>query len=56
MVVSLPGNIHGWEILPTRIAYSSNRHFQFEDNNVDFTHVQPHYNRVWQVEPCHKLV
>ncbi len=49
----------GWKILPTRVGYCSNtncaRHFRCEDNIVDFTHVQPHYYRVWQVEPCHKL-
>ncbi len=26
-----------------------------EDNNVAFMHVQPHFYRVWQVEPCHRL-
>ncbi len=26
-----------------------------EDNNVSFMRVQPHYYRVWQVVPCHRL-
>ncbi len=52
---------HPWfrserKILPTRICCCSNtncdRRSQCEDNNVVFTHVQPHYNRVRQVEPC----
>ncbi len=46
----------GWKILPTRIGYCSNtsyfRPFRPEDNKVDFKHVQPHYCRVRQVEPC----
>ncbi len=29
--------------------------FRCEDNNVAFTHVQPHYYRVRSVEPCHHL-
>ncbi len=29
------------------------RRFQYEDNNISFMHVQPHYYRVRQVEPCH---
>ncbi len=29
--------------------------FQYEDNNVAFTNVQPQYYRVRQVEPCHYL-
>ncbi len=45
--------------LPTRIGYCSKtncaRRVRREDNNVDFTHVQPHYYRVQQVEPCHQL-
>ncbi len=49
----------GWKILPTRIGLCSNtnsdRRFRFEDNNVAFTHVKPHYYRVRQVEPCHQL-
>ncbi len=49
----------GWKILPTREGYCSNTNsahrFRFEDNNVEFTHVQPHYYRVRQVEPCHQL-
>ncbi len=49
----------GWKILPTRIGYCSNtngdRRFRYEDNNVAFTKVQPHYYRVRQVEPCHQL-
>ncbi len=28
------------------------RRFQCEDSNVDLTHIQPHYYRVRQVEPC----
>ncbi len=46
-------------ILPTRIGYSSNtnyaRRFQCDDNDVAFTHVQPHYYLVRHVEPCHQL-
>ncbi len=49
----------GWKIPPTRIGYCSNTNcahrFRSEDNNVDFTQVQPHYYRVRQVEPCDKL-
>ncbi len=50
----------GWKILPTSVGYCSNtsctRRFRWEDNNVDFTHMQPHYYRVRQVkEPCHRL-
>ncbi len=41
------------------IGYCSNtnsaRRFRCEDNNVAFTHVQPHYYRVRRVEPCHPL-
>ncbi len=44
---------------PTRIGFCSNtngdRRFQCEDNNVVFTHVQPHLYCVRQVEPCHHL-
>ncbi len=47
------------ENLQTKIGYSSNINtvcrFRCEDNNVALTHVQPHYNRVQQVEPCHHL-
>ncbi len=59
-----PGNIHGsilfeWIILPTRIGYCSNvncaRRFWCEANNVAFTHMQPHFYSVRQVEPCHHL-
>ncbi len=46
-----------WNILPTRIGCYLNtncdRRSRSEDNNVDFTHVQPHYWRVQRVEPCH---
>ncbi len=49
----------GWKILPTRIGYCLNTNcanlFRREDNNVTFTHVQPHYHRVRQVESCHHL-
>ncbi len=49
----------GWKIRPTRIGYCSNtncaRRFRCGSNNVDFTHVKPHYYRVQQVEPCHQL-
>ncbi len=31
------------------------RRFRCEDNNVAFTNVQPHFYRVRQVEPCHRL-
>ncbi len=31
------------------------RCFQYEDNNVAFMNVQPHYYRVRQVAPCHHL-
>ncbi len=31
------------------------RRFHWENNNVNFMHVQPHYYRVRQVEPCHHL-
>ncbi len=48
-----PGNIHGL-ILPTRIGYCSNtncdRSFRCKDNNVAFTNVQPHYDRVPPVD------
>ncbi len=27
----------------------------YEDENVDFVHVQPHYCRVRQAEPFHRL-
>ncbi len=41
------------------VGYCSNtngaRHFRCEDNNVAFTHVQPQYYRVRQMEPCHQL-
>ncbi len=49
----------GWKILPTMVGYCSKtncaRRFRCEDNNVDFTHVQPHNYHVRQVEPCHRL-
>ncbi len=48
-----------WKIILKPIGYCSNtncaRRFRCEDNNVDFTHVQPHYYRMWQVESCHQL-
>ncbi len=48
-----------WKIHPTRISYCSSnswaRSFRCEDNNVAFTHVQTHYYRMWQVEPCNRL-
>ncbi len=48
-----------WKTLPTRIDDCSNadcaRRFRREDNNVSLAHVQPHYYRVRQVEPCHQL-
>ncbi len=31
------------------------RRYRYEDNNVAFTNVQPHYYRVRQVEPCHHV-
>ncbi len=34
---------------------SWNHAFQCEDSNADVVHVQPHYYRVRQVEPCHQL-
>ncbi len=41
------------------IGYCSNTNYAYrfcrEDNNVDFTHVQPHYYRVRQVEHRHQL-
>ncbi len=41
---------HPWKMLPTMMGDCSNtkgaRCFQCEDNNLDFTQVQPHYYRV----------
>ncbi len=49
----------GWKILPTKIGNCSDtdcvHRFRCEDNNVDITHMQPHYYGVRQVEPCHQL-
>ncbi len=43
---------HGWKILPIRIGYCSNtycdRRFRYDDNNVAFSNVQPHYYRLRQ--------
>ncbi len=54
-----PGYIRGFIVDEKSYCYCSNtncdRRFRCEDNNVDLTHVQPHYYRVWQVEPCHQL-
>ncbi len=37
----------GWKFLPIRIGYCSDtncaRRFRCEDNNMAFTHVQPHF-------------
>ncbi len=45
----------GRKILPTRISNCSNTNCdhrcRYEDNNIAFTHVQPHYYSVRPVEP-----
>ncbi len=51
-----PGNIHGF-ILDEKSYRQGQATAQTptDDNSVDFTHVQPLFYRMWQVEPCHQL-
>ncbi len=65
MMVSLlwrrPGNIYGLILdgKSYRQGFNSStncaRRFRCEGNYVAFMHVQSHYYRVRQVEPCHQL-
>ncbi len=57
-----PGNIHGfpWMKHPAVKDRLLLKHqlflwFLCEDKNLNSMCVQPHYCRVWQVEPCHRL-
>ncbi len=57
------GSIHGFVLggksyqqgWATAQAPNYVHRFWCEESNVDLTHMQPHYYRVRQVEPCHKL-
>ncbi len=46
-----PGNTHGFGL----DGKSYQQGWIDEDSNFDLMHVQPHYCRVRQVEPCHQL-